>query len=73
MVPIKNENELITGIAAFTMNKINKQEEILIRQESVQYLEKIFFPKKIITIAEFPRSPSGKIDRKVLSIKLKNL
>ena len=73
VVPIKNENELITGIAAFTMNKINKQEEILIRQESVQYLEKIFFPKKIITIAEFPRSPSGKIDRKVLSIKLKNL
>ncbi len=37
------------------------------------YLEQVFFPKKIVTIDEFPRSPSGKIDRKTLSLKAQSL
>jgi acyl-CoA synthetase (AMP-forming)/AMP-acid ligase II len=39
----------------------------------MQHLEQVFFPKKIVTIDEFPRSPSGKIDRKTLSLKAQNL
>jgi len=55
------------------MNEISKEGKIRIRQESMQYLEQVFFPKKIVTIDEFPRSPSGKIDRKTLSLKAQNL
>jgi len=73
VVPIKDNNQAVTGIIAFTLNEISSGEKIKIRQESVQYLEKTFFPKKIVTIDEFPRSPSGKIDRKVLGLKAKNL
>jgi len=55
------------------MSEINKEEQIRIRQESMQYLEQVFFPKKIITIENFPRLPSGKIDRKALSLKAQSL
>ena len=50
-----------------------REVKMRIRQESVQHLEQVFFPKKIITIDELPRSPSGKIDRKALSLKAQNL
>ena len=56
------------------MIKVSYREvKMRIRQESVQHLEQVFFPKKIITIDELPRSPSGKIDRKTLSLKAQNL
>ena len=73
VVAIKNDDQITTGCVAFTMSKINKEEQMRIRQESMQHLEQVFFPKKIITIDEFPRSPSGKIDRKALSLKAQNL
>ncbi len=73
VVAIKNDDQITTGCVAFTMNEISKEGQIRIRQESMQYLEQVFFPKKIVTIDEFPRSPSGKIDRKALSLKAQNL
>ena len=73
VVAIKNDDQITTGCVAFTMNEISKEGKIRIRQESMQYLEQVFFPKKIVTIDEFPRSPSGKIDRKTLSLKAQNL
>jgi non-ribosomal peptide synthetase component F len=73
IVAIKDENQITTGCVAFTMNEINKEEQMRIRQESMQYLEQVFFPKKIITIKGFPRLSSGKIDRKELSLKAQSL
>jgi len=73
VVGIKDDNQTTIGCVAFTMNEINKEEQIRIRQKSVQHLERVFFPKKIITIDEFPRSPSGKIDRNILSLKAQSL
>ena len=73
IVAIKNEDQIVTDCIAFTMSEINKEEQIRIRQESMQYLEQVFFPKKIITIENFPRLPSGKIDRKALSLKAQSL
>ena len=73
VVPIKDESRITTGCAAYTMSEINKEDQMRIRQESMQHLEQIFFPKKIVTIDEFPRLPSGKIDRKTLSLKAQNL
>jgi amino acid adenylation domain-containing protein len=73
VVAIKGENQITTGCVAFTINAISKEEQIHIRQESMQYLEQVFFPKKIITIEGFPRLSSGKIDRKELSLKAQSL
>jgi len=73
VVPIKDESRITTGCAAYTMSEINKEEKMRIRQESMQHLEQIFFPKKIVTIDKFPRLPSGKIDRKALSLKAQSL
>jgi len=66
VVPIKDQDRVVTGCVAFTMNKISKDERANIQNASGQYLERIFFPKKIITINEYPYLSSGKIDRKAL-------
>lgn len=66
VVPFRDKNQVVKGCVAFTMKVLTKQEELYIRQDSVQYLEQLFFPKKIITIEEFPLAQSGKIDRKAL-------
>jgi amino acid adenylation domain-containing protein len=68
VVALKDESQITTDCIAFTTSEISKSEQIRIRQESTQYLEKVFFPKKIMTIGEFPRLPSGKIDRKALAL-----
>jgi len=73
VVPIKNDEQITTGCVAFTMSDISKEKQIRIRQKSLQHLEQVFFPKKIVTIDEFPRSPSGKIDRKTLALKAQSL
>ena len=66
VVPVKDELQVITGFVAFTMSEISKEEKAVIQKASSQYLERIFFPKKIISITEYPYLPSGKIDRKSL-------
>ena len=73
VVAIKSDDQITTVCVAFTMSEISKEEQILIRQNSMQHLEQVFFPKKIVTIDEFPRSPSGKIDRKALALKAQSL
>jgi amino acid adenylation domain-containing protein len=73
VVALRDDNEMVTGCVAFTMNTINKEEEIIIRNESDLLIEKVFFPKKIIAIEKFPLSASGKIDRKALALMAKLL
>jgi amino acid adenylation domain-containing protein len=73
VVAIKDENQIVTGCIAFTMSKLSKEDLNQIRKESLNYLEKVFFPKKILTIKNFPRSPSGKIDRKLLTQEAQSL
>jgi len=67
VVPLKDSNDIVIGCVAFTINEINKEDEKYIRRNSETYLERIFFPKKIITIESFPIAPSGKINRRVLT------
>ena len=52
---------------------IPKMDETIIRNESAALIERVFFPKKIITIDKFPLSESGKIDRKALALMAKAL
>jgi acyl-coenzyme A synthetase/AMP-(fatty) acid ligase len=67
VVPLRDENHIVTGCVAFTLNEISKLDLDVLRQESAKFIEPIFFPKKIISIEYFPVAPSGKIDRKALS------
>ena len=67
VVPLRDEHNTAIGCVAFTLNEVSKQERDIVRQESMKLIERIFFPKQIITIKSFPLSPSGKIDRKALA------
>jgi amino acid adenylation domain-containing protein len=67
VVPLRDENNTAIGCVAFTLNEVSKQERDIVRQESMKLIERIFFPKQIITIKSFPLSPSGKVDRKALA------
>jgi amino acid adenylation domain-containing protein len=68
VVPLKDDNQIVVGCVAFTMNKVDNLELETIRKQSEKLLERIFFPKKIITIEAFPLAQSGKIDRKALAL-----
>lgn len=72
VVPITNDLGVVTNIVAITTSEINKEQEFNIRKDSEKYLERIFFPKMILTIDAFPLTNSGKIDRRALAIFAKN-
>ena len=66
VVPLRDINKIVIGCVAFTLNEVSNLEQNSIRKESLKFIEKIFFPKTIITLSAFPLSPSGKIDRRAL-------
>ena len=68
VIPLYDKNIVVIGLVAFIRNKLSKDEENVIRKDSEKYLDRIFFPKKIITIESFPLAQSGKIDRKALAV-----
>tara|TARA_B100000780_G_scaffold261631_1_gene214200 strand:- start:27988 stop:29571 length:1584 start_codon:yes stop_codon:yes gene_type:complete len=68
VVPLKNDFDTILGCVAFTVNKITKEEIAEIRKNSTNYLDSVFFPKKIIFIEILPKTPSGKVNRKELEV-----
>lgn len=73
VVPLKDESQITVGCVAFTQNEVTKQERNVIRQESIKLIERVFFPKKILTIDAFPLTNSGKTDRKALALLAKNM
>ena len=73
VVPLRDTNDIVTGCVAFITATLSKEEENVIRSESASFLERVFFPKKIITIEKFPLSESGKTDRKALANLAKEL
>lgn len=67
VVPLRDGNDVVTGCVAFVTTELSKDQETSIRRDSEKYLERIFFPKRILHLKAFPLAPSGKIDRKTLS------
>jgi D-alanine--poly(phosphoribitol) ligase subunit 1 len=68
VVPLRDKSDVVTGCVAYITTKISKEEEMFIRQDSERFLERIFFPKKLFIVQSLPLTPSGKIDRKSLTI-----
>lgn len=66
IVAVKNKQNIVENLIAFTINKLENSEEKNIKNDITQHIEKIFIPKKIIFIENFPLTISGKIDRKEL-------
>jgi amino acid adenylation domain-containing protein len=66
VVPLRDSKEVVSGCVAFVLTEISQDDTNNIRKESTKFLDSIFFPKKIFFIEDFPRSQSGKIDRKNL-------
>ena len=66
VVPQKDKNNIVTGLICFITNSLTVEEELEIKKSISIYVEKIFIPKKIISIKKFPLTTSGKIDRNQL-------
>ena len=73
VVPLRDSLEVVIGCAAFVLVELSREDVSQIRQQSAKFLDSIFFPKKIFFIDDFPRSQSGKIDRKSLEKSAKQL
>lgn len=72
VVPLRDMQDIVIGCAAFILEKLTKEEESFIREESMKILDSVFFPKKIISIDQYPKSESGKVNRKELEVIAKN-
>ena len=72
VVPLRDSQDIVTGCAAFILEKLTKDEEKFIKKESMKTLDSVFFPKKIISIDNYPKAESGKVNRKKLEAIAKN-
>jgi D-alanine--poly(phosphoribitol) ligase subunit 1 len=67
VVPVFDENNVVSYCVAFTQHLLTDEDEKIIRKESVSFLDRVFFPKKIFTLSSIPTIQSGKVDRKALT------
>ena len=68
VVPKKDDDGNIIGCVAFVTNPVSKDALSRIRKDISKILDAVFFPKKIISIESFPKTQSGKINRKKLEL-----
>jgi len=66
VVPMKDEDNRVLELVGFTMNALSAEELRAIKRKSLDNLEAIFFPKRVLEIERFPVNISGKLDRKRL-------
>jgi acyl-coenzyme A synthetase/AMP-(fatty) acid ligase len=66
VVPIKDENMIVKSLVAFTLSELSEAQQSFIQNDILATLDNVFFPKKFVTLKEFPYSPSGKLDRNAL-------
>ncbi len=66
VVPKRDNDGNIIGCVAFVTNPVSKDALSKIRKDITKILDTVFFPKKIISIESFPKTQSGKINRKEL-------
>lgn len=66
ILSLKNKSGVVTEIIGFTTNSVSPEKINQIRVDSQKYLEKIFFPKRIVILSKFPLTQSGKLDKNEL-------
>ena len=67
VVPKKDDNGKVLSLVAFTTSMLDDNEKNKLLDQALNYIEKLFLPKRIIHIPTFPIMSSGKTDRKKLT------
>ena len=67
VVPKRDKNGKVLSLVAFTTSLLSDDEENELLEHALNYIEKLFLPKRVIHIPVFPIMSSGKTDRKKLT------
>ena len=73
ILPCKDKNQISLYCVAFILEELNPSNLEAVKKEFVKYFDITFFPKKFFHIKEFPKTKTGKIDRKSLEERAKIL
>ncbi len=73
VVPYKGKNQISLYCVAFILEELTPSKLEDVKKEFTKYFDIIFFPKKFFQIKEFPKTKTGKIDRKFLEERAKIL
>jgi len=67
VVAVKDPQGIVSELVGFTASELSAQELASMKQSSRQWLDPLFFPKRIFTLAQLPYAVSGKVDRRTLA------
>jgi acyl-coenzyme A synthetase/AMP-(fatty) acid ligase len=67
VVAVKDAQGVVSELVGFTASELSAQALASIKQSSRQWLDPLFFPKRILTLAQLPYAVSGKVDRRTLA------
>ena len=71
IVAKRDTNGIVSHLVAFTLEKVDNRQFLKIQHTAAKYIDKLFIPKYIFNIKEYPKTMSGKIDRRALEEILK--
>ncbi len=66
VVAVKDAQGLVTELVGFTTGQVSAQDLADIKKASARSLDAVFFPKRIVALAQLPYAVSGKVDRRAL-------
>lgn len=66
VVALKDAQGIVVELVGFTTSNLSTQELANMKQASRQWLDPLFFPKRIVSLAQLPYAVSGKVDRRTL-------
>jgi len=66
VVPIKDSQGIVKELVGFTASNLSMEELANFKQLSRAWLDPLFFPRRIESLAQLPYAVSGKVDRRAL-------
>jgi len=66
VVAVKDAQGLVTELVGFTTGQVSAQDLADIKKASARSLDAVFFPRRIVALAQLPYAVSGKVDRRAL-------
>jgi len=66
VVAVKDAQGLVTELVGFTTGHVSAQDLADIKKASARSLDAVFFPRRIVALAQLPYAVSGKVDRRAL-------
>jgi acyl-coenzyme A synthetase/AMP-(fatty) acid ligase len=66
VVAVKDAQGLVSELVGFTTGQVSAQDLADIKKASTRSLDAVFFPRRIVALAQLPYAVSGKVDRRAL-------